>query len=218
MNRLFVCLALFSLPCSLFAQEENSSENLIAVRIAILESNGDLQLREGENLSAAGLNDLIARLRKQETLERYQFFNFAAIENRPSIIHIGREEAVVSGRTFTPTRGGDNRGFAARVSNTYQMRQTGSEIQVVSKVRDDGKIVMELEVECSRLKAARTPDSEASDESRPSTDITPPAVELIRTNTALLLSPGVSTIIEAGAEDGDGNSSRAYIIVSATVK
>jgi hypothetical protein len=240
-------------------------------------------LKDGTSLSDAGMKDLIADVREQKVLDRYQFFKLASIEDQLASIQFGQDEGVVSGRTVLPTRSAGSRGgfraptgstgsrgfgtsaqgagpaggssssarragsrggfrpptpsagsggrfgssarsnntsgFGRIVSNTYQMRQTGSHVQVVSRVRDDGKIVVKLSVASSRLKPAPVPQSEESDESQPSTDdITPPSMDVIQCNTSVLLEPGVHNVIAAEGEGSDAEASRAYIIVSATVK
>ena len=101
MPRFLIYLCLVCTPCLLSAQEDNSNDKLVAVSLAILESNGDLELKDGANLSAAGLNELIANLRKQNTLEHYQFFNLASLENQEAMIQFGQQEPVVTGNGTT---------------------------------------------------------------------------------------------------------------------
>jgi len=299
MIRLLVCLIIVGSPCLLLAQDKpapDANQKVIAVSVAILELNGDFQLKDGTSLSAAGLNELLANLREQKVLDRYQFFNLASVENQQASIQIGQQEPVVSGRTISPaggagSRGGfgsstgstssrgrfgsstpdsdprsrfgssrgtaeprgdagsstpesdprsrfgssapgtgprtgfgssrppsDPRGFGGNVSNIYTTQQTGTRLQAVSRVRGDGKIVVQLSVESSRIKPAPVPESEESEEGRPLADFTPPSKDLIHYNTSALLESGVSTVIAAEGEDSDGKASRAYIIVSATAK
>lgn len=228
MNRLFVCLTLICLPCSLFAQGEDPDEiinpKLVAVRIAVLESSEELQLKDDANLSTASLNEMVARLRDQNALDSYQFFNLASIENQEAMIQFGQEENVIVGRSYgPPSRGGNSGSFAGdagrnvRTINSYQREETGSMIQVVSKVREDGQILVQLNVTCSRFKAEK-PAEAAEESGEVSVEVNSPKKKVLTCQTTVLLAPGVTTVIAAGGNDHANASSRDYIIVSATAK
>jgi len=208
MPRFLVCLVLVCTPCLLFAQEENAGGKLVAVRIAILESNGDLPLKEGANLSDDGLNELIAKLRGQNTLEHYQFFNLASLEAQEAMIQFGQQEPVVTGMTITSQ---------GRAMNQYQQQQTGTIVKMNSRVRDDGQILVELSVASSRIKKPK--QAEANDDSNNvSAAFSPIATEMLNFQNTVLLTPGVSTIVVAGGDDHQAKTSRTYIVVTATAK
>ena len=215
MIRLLICFTLCSFPAALLAQDKAanlSGQKLVAVRVAVLESSADLNLKEGANLSAANLNELLAGLRNQNALRHYQFFNLASLEDRKAMVQVGQQEAVVTGRSFSASRGG---GPPGRVSNLYQQQQTGSLVEVISRVRDDGQIIVELSVECSRLNTPKPADTESADASA---EIVLPVTKTLTCQTTVLLAPGVSTIIAAGRKEEAEDSSREYIIVTATAK
>lgn len=271
MIRLFVCLVVVCSPCLLPAQEQGANETaqkLVSVRVAVVQINGDYELKDGAAYSSAVFDKLMASLREQKILDSYKFFNLTSIENQQAMIQIGQQEGVISGRTASRTRstgtsgfssatrssdprgsfgsatqsggtrggtgaltpddaarrfgsaarGGSPSGFAGRVSNTYTMRQTGSAVHVVSRVRDDGKIIVQLEFDSSRLVPAQQPESEATDENRPASDFLQPTLETIQCNTTALLEPGMNTVIVAQGKDSTAKASRAYLIVSATAK
>jgi len=212
MNRLFLGVVLISSPCLLLAQEENSTPKLVAVRIAILESNTDLELKNGASLSVDGVNELIANLRKQNSLERYQFFNFTSPEDQEAMFQSGEEEPAVTGITAQ-----------GRVQE-FDLPQTGTKAKVKPRVRDDGKIFLELLVESRRLTPPARLESEARDESRPLTDLPEidlndiPGIETRRINTTKLVESGVNTVIASLLSKNGEETSHAYFIVFATAK
>lgn len=225
MFRLLTCLTILSLPCLSFAQRsaprdspaDDSNAKLVAVQVAVLESNGEFQLKDGANLSAANLNDLVAKLRAENVLEYYQYFNLASLENQEAMIQFGQEENVITGRTFAAPSQRGGSGNIGRVMNVTQREQTGSMIQVVSRVKEDGQIIVQLNVNSSRLKAAKTAMSDEEAEEDP-TEINTPQKNVLTCQTTVLLSPGVSTVVAAGGNDQPGGSSRDYIIITATAK
>jgi hypothetical protein len=208
MTRLLVCFSLVCTPYLLFAQEESAGDQLVAVRIALLESNRDLQLKDGANLSAAGLNELMASLRKQNSLEHYQFFNLASLENQEAMLQFGQQEPVVTGRSITST---------GRASNNYRQQNTGTIVNVKSRVRDGGQILVELSVTSSRIKKPKQEEA-TGDSNDVSADVLIPVTETLTCQNTVLLTPGVGTVVVTGGDDNLAKTSRTYIIVTATVK
>lgn len=233
MVRLFVCLLVCSVSQSAFAQpgtsapdpQDDAQQQLVAVRVAILESGASLPLKEATNLSAADLDEFVAKLKGAGNLRSYQYFTLSSLENQQAMIQFGQEENVISGQAFSSARGGGPGGFSSggsssnfgRVSNVYQREQTGSIVSVVSRVREDGQIIVELGVNSTRLQAAKSAQTSA-DPADVAAQINPPQKTTLTFQTTVLLSPGVATVIAAGGNDDARDSSRDYIIVSAKAK
>jgi hypothetical protein len=204
MNRLFLGFVLICSPCLLLAQEENSNRKVVDVRIAILQSNSDLELNDGARLSVKDFDELITNLRKQNTLEHYQFFNLTSLEAQEASIQSGQEEPIVTGKNIPAEE---------RVQKAYR-KQTGNTVKVKPRVRDDGKIFVELDVRSCRLIRDPMPESDARDESGPFAGL--PGLRTIGMNTTKLVESGVNTVIALPVSKTGEETKHAYIIIFAT--
>jgi type II secretory pathway component GspD/PulD (secretin) len=138
-----------------------------------------------EQLQANGAATVVSRVR------------LSTLENNVAQVQVGATKPAISGRTFD--RGG-------RGGNSYVMNTEGTLVAVTPRTSSDGTIVMELNVEQTRIEDAEQPSAEDSEEVVPST-LTTASV-----NTTISLKDGETVTLTDFAE-ASGESARKLVVI-----
>ncbi len=100
----------------------------------------------------------VAQVRKLQTegnatvLKRIQL---ASLENKPATVQVGETQALAVGENFGP--GG------RQPQRSYQMQDMGTLVEVTPRVAADGKVLLDLSFELTRLAPARRPEPDEAD-------------------------------------------------------
>jgi type II secretory pathway component GspD/PulD (secretin) len=176
-------------------EEIDTRPRRIEMRLLLVEiRDADVQFEDGafddyaaalERLQADGAATIVSRVR------------LSTLENNVAQVQIGATKPTISGRTFD--RGG-------RGGNSYVMNTEGTLVAVTPRASSDGTIVMELNVEQTRIEDAEQPSADASEEVVPST-LTTASV-----NTTVSVKDGQTVTLMDFAQ-GAGNSERKLIVI-----
>jgi Flp pilus assembly secretin CpaC len=154
----------------------------------------------------------LMELEKQGKLAGLARMKLASIENLEASVQLGEMVGVPTGRTFARGGGFGGAGAAGGAAGdggttSYQMRNIGTLLRVNPRVEQDGSILVELNVERSKLAEAPMPEGGG---------FTPGRTVQIQARTTLRVPPGKS-VVTGGHSTAGKDGTQTWIIVSAKV-
>ena len=214
MRILSACLvAVWGMGLASAAAQEKPPEpgRMVTVEVAIVEFSGEDAAEPRERDSAEALIGRIRELEKAGKLDSLTRVRLTSLEEQTARVQTGEQVAVPSGRNFF----GGREGFSGRDAQTVFSRQdVGLMVSTTTRVADDGRIIIELSVQRSRLRPVR--DGEPSDESD-SRDRPPRSTETLTVQSTLRVPDG-KTVVAQSTEARAGNArTRQVILVTAQV-
>lgn len=123
---------------------------------------------------ADGLQAELEQLKKDGKVEMIETIRLSALEGLQAMAQFGRQAAVTTGTA---------QGMPGRTVRNIQMMQVGTMVRVTA-AQQEGKVLLELSYEASRLGEPRNED-------------TPPDIISVTCNTTLAVSPG-QTVLAGG--------------------
>src|SRR5688500_7615373 len=151
------------LASSACGQEARPVANARLVSIEVSLAEFDASLWPGQDAAAAG--KLLATLKAPEGQEKVYAFSqmqLSALENQPAMGQWGERVAVPSGRTSSAF-GGSSRAGTPSASTSYTRESLGTLISATCRVDEGGLIVIELNLEQTRMAADTEVKLDASD-------------------------------------------------------
>ncbi|MBI1900031.1 MAG: hypothetical protein HYS13_02805 [Planctomycetia bacterium] len=157
----------------------------------------------GTALSAEQIRDL----EKQGKLDAMARVRVSTIEKRPGSVQFGESVPVATSRTVGRGFGGGE----AQAAVNYSMQNVGTIVEAIPEVQADGSVVVQLQVERTRLEAASSGDGEAA-----ARNVVPPRSLTMSVRTSVHIPAGKTVVIEAN--QGSAKESRqTWVLVSANV-
>jgi type II secretory pathway component GspD/PulD (secretin) len=142
-------------------------------------------------------------LEKQGKLDVLFRARLSTLDQQPTSLHMGEQRPVAAGSTF----GGGRGGAGGRPTTSYTYREIGTIIAVTPRITPNNVVVMDLNIERSRLVPAPPGDDPEG--------FVPSSVSTMTTNTTLSV-PNGKTVIATGARDADANNT--VILVTARIE
>ena len=210
---LVLCVA----TSSFAADEKPAAGKLVSVEVLIVDVSSAALGSSTEDPAPEKLLDL----EKQGKLAGLARMKLASIENLEASVQLGEMVGVATGRTFGGFRGGaaDAAGFGGgrgapgaggagdAGTTSYSMRNIGTLLRVNPRVVQDGSILVDLNVERSKLADAPMPEGAAFASSR---------TIMIQARTTLRIPAGKS-VVTGGHSTAGKEGTQTWIIVSAKV-
>jgi type II secretory pathway component GspD/PulD (secretin) len=181
--------------------DEPKAGQVVSLNV-LLADVGGAALGEGE-VSAAKVLDL----EKQGKLDAAARVQLSVIENTPGVANFSETVPVTTGRQ-------DGAGFpgGGRGGSAYSMQNHGTMVQSTARVEQDGTIVLELQIERSRLVANRP----VGEEGGAATVAATKAVQ-VRLNTTTRVASGKAAIIGSQQAGVGKEAIHTYIVLTASV-
>jgi type II secretory pathway component GspD/PulD (secretin) len=195
-----------------FAQETGAkSQKVVTMHIVIATHTGseaELDLKSAEDVSAR-LDELLS----SGTITSLTRATLTALDQRPAILQITDRVPVASSRVFRGGRGGEGGGGFGQL--TYMEQATGTQVSATPQVQPDGSVIVEFQVEKSRL-LPQTPSATAGGEAA-AVEVPPPGMSTLSAQTTVGIAPGATVVVGGFQFAGDEPSSPAFILLSAEV-
>jgi len=173
----------------------------------------------GEQIDLATGDAALVRIGEWEAkgvLAALTRIRLTTLDQQVAMVHFGERVPRVTSRTRTGARAGreDGPGFpAGAFSSAFTLENVGALVNAVPRVDVDGAVLVELQIEKSRVAAAAA----APSDSGPTGDFVPPRVVTISTNSTVRIPPGQATIVGGAQSAGADGASRVIIVVQARV-
>jgi type II secretory pathway component GspD/PulD (secretin) len=201
----FACCLLL-LPLVANAQDDSvvSQNRVVSLEVTILELSGDVKVADVENLD---MEKLLQAVRSTGVFQHLTRVKLSTLELQKAIVQFGETQMVTSGRAQMFGRSS----AGPRVATSYRAEETGTLVSATPRITENGDILIELQIEKSRLKPA--PAAESDDETP-----TPPPKATLTLETTVKVSDGQSMLI-SGAQTADAKTDqlRTYVMVRATI-
>jgi type II secretory pathway component GspD/PulD (secretin) len=124
-----------------------------------------------------------------------------SLEGKSSTVQVGQTQATVAGQTFGP---------GGRQQRSYQMENVGTIVEVTPRIATDGRVLVDLSFEMSRL-ARSKPDDENPE------DIAPPAHVTATLKSSLALPNGQTVTVTDFTSTAAPEDARLIVLMSARV-
>jgi type II secretory pathway component GspD/PulD (secretin) len=198
---------------------------MIAVELRIIEASrtvkpGGKGPQQPDEWGLSGSTDeVMAKVRELEKsgqVEVSDHVRLTTIENQPARIHVGQRKPVVTGVSFSPrtSRSGSSSTVASRLRQVSH-ENVGLMVGITARTSPDGFVVMELEVEKSRLTSpeAGTPVGQGSD----GNVIRTPAVLTCMAQSTVSVSDGKTVLVGGLSTTAQSKHSQLLVLVSAKI-
>jgi Flp pilus assembly secretin CpaC len=171
--------------------------------------------KAGEPFAAEPAEKVLAMVRKLEEqgkLESCTRVRLTTLEGQIAMAQFGERRGVVSGRSRAAGRAGDFGGVPQQTS--YSFENLGTLVSATARVADEGPILIELQIERSRLSA----DAPANEAARPDGDTPPPRTLTATTKSTVRIADGQAVILGGLVQSSPAkDSSTTLIVVTARV-
>lgn len=180
------------MPLRVTAEEAKSAAGkAIAVELVLAEASDPSLLPEAEGETPAEISaDRVKQLQKEDKLTSWFRVRMASLENCPAYVQLGERVPVATGQAMM--------GFRSREGNAvttqYSTVNVGTVVKVTARIEDGGTIVVDLDLERSRL-ANQPPPARTEGSPRPT--FVPSKTETIMTQTTVRLTPGKTAVVAA---------------------
>ncbi len=208
MQTLLQTLCIFlgcAIVAPLWAQEAAPNpQRQVSVEVAIVELSGHGERVGNSDADADKIALRIKELQTQGKVAGYSKVRLSSVEGHPASAQFGERSSVMTGRMArgggAPGGGPGGGAFAA----SYSQVDMGTLVQVVSKIDENGDILLELQVEKSGL--ARAPQAEGDPPADGAAAATPPKTVTITAKSMLRLQNGQTRVAygmdNSSAKDG----------------
>jgi type II secretory pathway component GspD/PulD (secretin) len=197
MRSFFVLMAGLFLAGTAAAQEAPPpAGQLVAINVLLADAVGPAA--DGAEITAAK----IVELDKQGKLSSASRISLSLLENLPASAQFGENAPLVTGRQEGGFPGGGR-------SSMYSMQNLGTTVQATARVEQDGKILVELTVERSRLAPAKPAEGDAAPEPR--------RIIHQNTRTSVRVASGSSVLVGGQQSVAGGDATQTYVVLTATV-
>jgi type II secretory pathway component GspD/PulD (secretin) len=176
--------------------DEPRTGQVVTLELLIADAGRDA-FGEGE-VTAAKIKDL-AHQAKLESTNRIQM---SVLENAPGVLSFSETIPVATGRQDFGGRGG---------GTSYSMQNCGTVVQTTARVEQDGRIVLELQAERTRLVADRPAGEEAGAANTATKTIQS------RVHTTTRLTSGQATIVGSQVAGIGKEAIHTYFVLTANV-
>ena len=177
--------------------DEPKAGQLVSLDVLLADLSG-AALGDGEMTAAKVLD-----LEKQGKLDAATRIKLAVVENSQGMVNFSEAAPVATARQdFGGGRGG----------NAYSMQNHGTTVQVTARVEQDGSIVLNLQVERSRLVANRPAGEEAGAAAIAATKTTQ-----VRVHTTARLASNKPTIVGSQQAGVGKEAIHTYVVLTASV-
>ena len=172
--------------------DEPAIGRAVTVEVVILEFSGVESPAEPESPEQT-----TQRLRRLETEGKAGIvtrMRLSTLENLPANIQFGENIAVPTGRMFSSPR--------MTAQTTYSREDTGTVVNVIPRIEQDGQILLELNVERSQFRPRPTPSQQGEESTA---DDPPPTKEILSAKTTLRVPDGetvIAHLMEGSSRDG----------------
>jgi type II secretory pathway component GspD/PulD (secretin) len=182
----------------------------VSIEILLAASAGPIQAATSDAATPADTTaDHIQALEKQGQLASLVRIRVATLENCVASVQFGERIPVAESRsTASRTRDG-----GGPVMTNFAMTNVGTMLNVTPRVAEDGAVILELEVEHSRLE--RRP-SDADRASRENAEFVPPIVVTVTAKSTIRIPAG-KTVISEARQTAPDMSRQTWILATATV-
>lgn len=198
MRSFFVLLAGLLVTGAAAAQEAPpAAGQLVAIHVLLADATGPAA--DGTEITAAK----IVELDKQGKLASASRISLSLLENVPASAQFGENAPLVTGRQEGGFPGGGGRG------SVYSMQNLGTMVQATARVEQDGKILVELSVERSRVAPAKPAEGDAAPEPR--------RIVHQNTRTTVRLASGSSVLVGGQQSVAGADATQTYVVLTATV-
>jgi type II secretory pathway component GspD/PulD (secretin) len=179
---------------------------MVEIEVLIAEMSSPVTQGDDQFGLAAPTDKTVARVRelaKQGKLDVMNRIRLTTLDQQAAFVHVGERSPVVTGRTRVPGRPGDSR---SAYSMTYE--NVGTIVGITPRVTDDA-IVIELDVEKSRLVPARDGDDDAA--------VLPPHIATATCQTTVRVANGSTVIVGGMQSQSDDGPSVFLVLVTARI-
>ncbi len=198
MRSFFVLMAGLFLAGTTAAQEAPPpAGQLVAINVLLADAVGPAT--DGAEITAAK----IVELDKQGKLSSASRISLSLLENVPASAQFGENAPLVTGRQEGGFPGGGGRGFS------YAMQNLGTTVQATARVEQDGKILVELTVERSRLALTKPAEGDAAPEPR--------RIINQNTRTTVRVASGSSVLVGGQQSAAGADATQTYVVLTATL-
>lgn len=190
---------------------DKSKPGLIALDVVIVELSGKVQAGKLQQGDATGdeISKRIAELEKQGKLTSISRFHLSTLENQKALIQIGERVPVTTGvQRFSSRASGGNTGRSV----SYQ--DTGSIVSATARIESDDRIVVELNIEQSRLKKSDLAP-EGGDKKVAVFD--PPKTSTLTVQSTVILRNGKAMLLGGRRRFVGASGSHTMILVSGRI-
>lgn len=177
------------------AQEAPTAGQSVAIEVLLADAIGPAA--DGSDITA----EKIIELDKQGKLATASRIKLALLENLPASAQFGENAPLVTGRQDGFPGGGR--------SSVYSMQNLGTTVQATARVEQDGKVLVELTVERSRLSPAKPTEGDAAPEPR--------RIINQNTRTTVRVASGSSVLVGGQQTVAGADSAQTYIVLTAKV-
>jgi len=202
-----------------FAQEPAhpaSSGKMVSIEVVIAEYSLAGNVDPKADLSKA--DDIAAKLSELEQQGAFISLNtitLTTIDRTKAMVQIGQRISIPTGRTFAPRpRGGGGEGPGAQGVMSIQMseQQVGTLIAITPELNDDGKILLQFQVEKSDLSPQpREVEGAVS-------DVPTPRTSSLTCQSSIVVQPGKTVVAGSSKKSAQGEASQMLVLVSANLE
>ena len=179
------------------------------VVIVHLRSDEPLPVAE-EDLTAEACLAGIEQWRDDGLIESLTRVRLSSVENQMAQCQIGTQQLLLVGRTFSQR--GDR--FS---TPSYSSEETGTLLAIMGRVQDDGRIVMEAQIEQSRLVPQRAAPASDAAKGEPDLNVDRPNIDTTTTTTPLPASDSQPQIAGAVWSESSDGAAASIIILTPSV-
>jgi hypothetical protein len=169
----------------------------------------DQRSAAGDRGSLPSAKDLLA-LEKEDKLDRVRRVLLSTIGGGKTVVQFGERVPVVVGRNVGGF-GGRGASDGRPTAFSYQYESIGTLISAETRVEDEGTVIVQLQVEESRLVSTKSAADDASDPIAAQKTVT------LTSQSTLRLKPGVPTLAQASRSTAEADVAGQFIIVTANV-
>jgi hypothetical protein len=181
-----------------WGQEAPAAGQLVSIEVLLADAIGPAA--DGSEITAAK----IIELDKQGKLAAASRIKLSIVENVPGLATYGETTPLVSGRQDFA---GGQFGGGGRGGSSYSMQNLGTTVQATARIEEDGKILVELSVERSRLAPAKPAEGDAA----------PLPRQLLNhsTRTTVRVASGQSVLVGGQQSVAGPEAAQTYVVLTA---
>lgn len=155
---------------------------------------------------------LVRQLEEQGKLEACSRVRLTTLEGQSATAQFGERKALVTGRSRT-SAARDQFGGGFPQQTSYTMENLGTLISATASVLDDGDILVQLQIERSRLAADAPVIAAANEPARPESDLPPPRTLTTSTRSTVRIADGQAVVLSGLVQGTPAKDVLATLIV-----
>ncbi|MBC8875480.1 MAG: hypothetical protein H8E44_39140 [Planctomycetes bacterium] len=185
------------------AKPVNVESKMVEIEVLIVETTAGAQ--DDDQLgSATAMEEAVARVRELEKQGKVDVVNrirLTTLDEQPAFVQVGERRPVVTARNVT----------GGRAVNSYNYENVGTILGVTPRIAGTD-VVMELDIEKSRLDDARPAAGDQDDDD----SFVPPRIVVAMCQTTIRVAPGQT--VSAGGMRSQTDDGNATFLVLATAR